>query len=224
MLGSRTNAKIVTRLIIFWTFPGRRKALEHPYLLCSSEQLESIMLSSFRTQQRLHRATDIATRCSRFHACDCQSDRSLISGLLQLTAQHQVLALLCTCPTSKALSVLAAQCIPTRFRMLPLWTGFTASIRQPAPIWTNVRLFSCTRTSLATPQGGKDTLNDALNAACRAYRENYYQQVTKKKLEEDPEYRAKIRENARKRYDKRKKRMEEDANLRELVLQKRKEA
>jgi len=76
-----------------------------------------------------------------------------------------------------------------------------------------------TRTSLDTPEDGKDTRPNASNAARQAYAREYYQRVIKKRLAEDPAYQAKRLEYTRQYNKDLRNRMQEDADLRAKSLQ-----
>ncbi|CAD0097500.1 unnamed protein product [Aureobasidium mustum] len=103
--------------------------------------------------------------------------------------------------------------------MLPLWTRLTPLIRQITRSWTTVRLFSYTRASFDEPKDGKDTPDDTLKAARPACRKSYYHRVTKKKLDEDPEYRAKRLEQRRKSNENHQKRIQADPDYRAKIAQ-----
>lgn len=103
--------------------------------------------------------------------------------------------------------------------MLSLWLRLDPIIRQSTRSWTTRRLFSYTRTSLGTPEDGKDTPPNASNAARQAYAREYYQRVIKKRLAEDPAYQAKRLEYMRQYNKDLRERMQQDADFRAKTLQ-----
>ncbi|KEQ64575.1 uncharacterized protein M437DRAFT_64220 [Aureobasidium melanogenum CBS 110374] len=144
----------------------------------------------------------VETQCSCIDASECQSDH-----LLRDLAQRDVESWQCSIWVT----------------MLSLWTRLDPFIRQTTRSWTTIRLFSYTRTGLDAPKDGKDTHHDASDAARLAYAREYYHRVTKKKLEEDPKFRAAKLKNLQEYREQCKKRMEEDADFRTKILQRREE-